>query len=122
MNGDAVDEVAREGGDRDPAAAADRLRETAAPVALIAVGATMVGSVRLSFDDLTTNVAGRRPERRDLEPDAAVFERGEEWGHFEFGSTIVMLTPERIGQIDPRPVGEALRLGQVVGRIGDRFN
>lgn len=85
-------------------------------VALVAVGATMVGSVRLSFDDLTTNVGGRRPERRDLGARAPSFERGEQWGHFEFGSTIVMLTPPGLCQIEPRPVGETLRLGQVIGR------
>ena len=35
-------------------------------IVMVAVGATMVGSVRLSFDGLRTNVRGARAERRDL--------------------------------------------------------
>ena len=88
-------------------------------IALVAVGATMVGSIRLSFDELTTNVGGRRPEHRDLGDRSATFERGEQWGHFEFGSTIVMLTPPGLCQIEPRPVGETLKLGQLIGRRCD---
>lgn len=89
------------------------------PIALIAVGATMVGSVRLTFDDLTTNVLGARPERRDFSADEApFFARGEEWGHFEFGSTLVMLTPPDDFEIDPRPIGRALTLGEIIGRRG----
>jgi phosphatidylserine decarboxylase len=51
-------------------------------LALVAVGATMVGSVRLRFDDLRTNRRSAGPERRDLGEAAPRFERGEEWGHF----------------------------------------
>jgi len=86
------------------------------PIALVAVGATMVGSVRLAFDDLRTNLAGARPEQRDLGDQAPTFSRGEEWGHFEFGSTIVMLTPPHHFEIDPSPMGHALTLGEVIGR------
>jgi phosphatidylserine decarboxylase len=86
------------------------------PIALVAVGATMVGSVRLAFDDLRTNVSGARPERRDFGDRAPAFARGEEWGHFEFGSTIVMLTPPGHFTIDPQPAGRALTLGEVIGR------
>jgi len=86
------------------------------PIALVAVGATMVGSVRLAFDDLRTNVSGARPERRILGDQAPTFARGEEWGHFEFGSTIVMLTPPRHFEIDSQPIGQPLTLGELIGR------
>lgn len=84
---------------------------------MIAVGATMVGSVRLSFDELCTNVPGGRPVTRRLERHPPTFARGEEWGHFEFGSTIVLLTPPGGPTIEPRPVGTALRLGEAIGRV-----
>ena len=86
------------------------------PIALVAVGATMVGSIRLAFDDLRTNVSGARAERRDLSDRAPVFARGEQWGHFEFGSTIVMLTPPDLFEIHPQPAGRALKLGEIIGR------
>jgi phosphatidylserine decarboxylase len=86
-------------------------------IALVAVGATMVGSVRLTFDELTTNVPGRGRAEREFGSNAPNFARGEEWGHFEFGSTIVMLTRPTGPEIDFRPLGEPLRLGQRIGRL-----
>jgi phosphatidylserine decarboxylase len=86
-------------------------------IALVAVGATMVGSVRLCFAELRTNVPGRPAERREFGQRAPHFARGQEWGHFEFGSTIVMLTPPGGSTIRPRPAGTALRLGEAIGRV-----
>ena len=87
------------------------------PIGLVAVGATMVGSVRLRFDDLRTNSRPRRLEHRDLGEAAPTFARGEEWGHFEFGSTIVMLLPADGYELDVQPLGRPLRLGEVIGRM-----
>jgi phosphatidylserine decarboxylase len=87
------------------------------PIALVAVGATMVGSVRLSFDDLRTNQGSRRREHRDLGDAAPKFARGEEWGHFEFGSTIVMLVGADGYDLDVQALGRPLRLGEAIGRM-----
>ena len=86
-------------------------------IAMIAVGATMVGSVRLTFDEMRTNVAKGSPERRDFAANAPTFARGEEWGTFEFGSTIVMLTPPGEIELDSRATGTALRLGEAIGSV-----
>lgn len=90
---------------------------TDAPILMIAVGATMVGSIRVTFDELRTNVAGATAVRRLLSRRAPHFERGQEWGHFEFGSTIVMLTPPGEIELDARPTGTPLRLGEKIGRL-----
>jgi len=88
-----------------------------AGIVMVAVGATMVGSVRLAFDELCTNAPAGMPVTRRFDARAPTFARGQEWGHFEFGSTIVMLTPPEGPTIDPRPVGTALRLGEAIGRV-----
>lgn len=93
------------------------LRVEPDPIALIAVGATMVGSVRLTFSELCTNVPGSARVRHQLGARAPAFERGEEWGHFEFGSTIVMLTPPGEIEIAFRPLGKPLRLGEAIGHV-----
>lgn len=85
------------------------------PVILIAVGATNVGSVRLTFSELHTNEPGAARVTQELGDHAPHFARGEEWGHFEFGSTIVMLTPPGGATIEPRPTGTSLRLGESIG-------
>lgn len=87
-----------------------------APLAMVAVGATMVGSVRLAFDPLATNRRGAGPEDRDLGEYGPAFARGAEWGHFEFGSTIVLLVPPGSYRLEARPLGTPLRLGRAIGR------
>lgn len=91
-------------------------RGAATPVAMIAVGATMVGSVRLAFDALATNRPGRAAEDRSLGSEGPRLARGEEWGHFEFGSTIVLLFAPGLVSLEVQPVGTPLRLGRAIGR------
>ncbi len=88
----------------------------AGAIAMVAVGATMVGSVRLAFDALRTNRAGAAPEDRALGALGPKVARGEEWGHFEFGSTIVLLVPPGLYRLEPKPIGTPLRLGRAIGR------
>jgi phosphatidylserine decarboxylase len=88
-------------------------------LALVAVAATMVGKVRVTFDDLTTNVRGGRQAARSYEP-APCFTKGEEWGRFEFGSTIVMIAAPSLLQLDTQPPGTRVRLGQRIGRLWAR--
>lgn len=89
---------------------------TPSAIVMVAVGATMVGSVKLAFDDLTTNRPGAEAETRVLGRAAPHFDRGAEWGRFEFGSTIVMLLPPDSFDLDIQPAGTTLRLGEAIGR------
>jgi phosphatidylserine decarboxylase len=94
-------------GTKDPAAPPD--------LVMVAVGATMVGKVRLVFDDLTTHRRGAvRTERRY--PEGIPFARGDEWGRFEFGSTIVLVAAPGIVELDAHPPGSPVRLGTRIGR------
>lgn len=84
---------------------------------MVAVGATLVGKVRLRFDDLTTNACGTDVIRRPYPPPGHCLAKGEEWGRFEFGSTIVMITSPGVIELDARSPGSALRLGQRIGTL-----
>lgn len=86
------------------------------PLCLVAVGATFVGCVRVEFDDLVTNRRHARPTERCYEPGRR-FARGEEWGRFEFGSTIVALAAPGFLQLDAADPGTPLRLGARIGRV-----
>ena len=83
---------------------------------LVAVGATMVGKVRVTFDELSTNVRGARPLERCY-ADGPRFAKGEEWGRFEFGSTIVLVAAPRLVDLDVQPPGTPLRLGRRIGTL-----
>ena len=89
-----------------------------APLALVAVGATMVGSIRLAFGTQRTNQRAKEPSRREYGAGAPHFERGEEWGHFEFGSTIVLLTPPGEIELEYGAPGDRLRMGRRIGSWG----
>ena len=92
-----------------------RLRSTGdADVCLVAVGATLVGSVKLVFDSLTTNEAGNVSTMRDYDPPVSLA-RGAEWGRFEFGSTIVVLARPGAVEIHFEPPGTPVRLGDRIG-------
>ncbi len=87
-------------------------------IAMVAVGATMVGKIKIAFDDeVTTNV--RRPQATVRRYDPPIeLERGQEWGRFLFGSTIVLLATKGAIDLDAEPLGSPLRLGSKIGRIG----
>jgi phosphatidylserine decarboxylase len=84
---------------------------------VVLVGATMVGTTRVAFDDLHTNARRREVQRRAYDPPIAV-RAGDALGHFEFGSTVILVCSRDAGAIDPLSDGEVVRMGQRLGRIG----
>lgn len=87
------------------------------PYALVMVGALMVGG-------LETRVTGpirrgrKRPSEWNLEATEATFERGEEVGRFNFGSTVILLFPKGQANFSPTLApGQELHLGQYLGSI-----
>lgn len=83
---------------------------------LVAVGATNVGKVRVTFDDISTNRRGARPEMRRY-GEGVPLAAGQEWGRFEFGSTIVLAAAPGLLALDIQPPGTPVRLGQRIGRL-----
>jgi phosphatidylserine decarboxylase len=81
---------------------------------LVAVGAALVGSVKLVFDSLATNAPGADAVFRQYDPPVELA-RGAEWGRFEFGSTIVVLARAGAVEIDVRTPGTRVRLGERIG-------
>ena len=75
------------------------------------------GGLRVTFDDVSTNLRGGRPITRAYRQPYPCFAKGEEWGRFEFGSTIVMLAAPGVIELDMQPSGTPLRLGVRIGRL-----
>jgi phosphatidylserine decarboxylase len=85
-------------------------------LALVAVGATMVGKVHVTFDTLTTNTGDRTPRWRSY-PRPPRLVKGAEWGRFEFGSTLVLAAAPGALELAPQPPGTRLRLGTRIGSV-----
>jgi phosphatidylserine decarboxylase len=88
--------------------------------ALIMVGATFVGHMRVRFTDLATNTGAPASGRVVAEAPLA-FERGEELGVFEMGSTVVLLFDrddlELAGAPRSHGLGARVRVGAPVLRL-----
>jgi phosphatidylserine decarboxylase len=85
--------------------------------AIVAVGATVVGRVRASYDPTIphTNVRGGRPARRDYETPIPVA-KGQELGAFEMGSTVILLFERGRVRLDGGVVaGARVRVGERIG-------
>lgn len=85
-------------------------------VAVIKVGATMVGSVKVVYGDFTTNAWRRRPYTRPLSPSPRLA-KGDELGRFEFGSTVIVLFEKDRARLRKFKADEVVRLGQAIGDV-----
>lgn len=94
-------------------------RGASGPLCLVAVGATMVGKVRLAFDaSLATQASRRRTTERSYAGAEPRLARGAEWGRFEFGSTLVLLLAPGTARLEPSEPGTPVRMGRRIGRLG----
>jgi phosphatidylserine decarboxylase len=90
-------------------------------VAIVAVGATVVGRVRASYDGavpLTDQPGARSMQRGDYAPPRPV-EKGAELGAFEMGSTVILaFEPGRVRLSERLKPGARVRVGEPIGGRG----
>lgn len=85
------------------------------PMALVMVGALVVGSIATVWHGVVTPPSGRAL-RRWRYGDGPFFERGAELGHFRIGgSTVILLFGPGAVALSRRE-GERVRMGEVLGR------
>jgi phosphatidylserine decarboxylase len=88
---------------------------------LVAVGATLVGRIRMAFDDtLASNEGSRCAARREYTDGGHALVKGAELGRFEFGSTLVLLAAPGLLELDETRTGTPLRLGRRIGTLRSR--
>jgi phosphatidylserine decarboxylase len=89
---------------------------SAGECALVKVGATVVGRIRVRYDGQISNRPDATTRHAILNP-AFPIRRGEELGQFELGSTVVLLfQPGQVEWGNTR-VGQPIRLGEALGRF-----
>lgn len=87
------------------------------PMAVIMVGAALVGSIGTVWDGTVVRRSGI--EVKDYASQNLMFARGDEIGHFKFGSTVITLWPKTLGDLDPAiQSGARVKMGQsMIGNI-----
>jgi phosphatidylserine decarboxylase len=84
------------------------------PVALVAVAAVLVASIRLHFLDVLLHLRYRGPNEI---PCSARLRKGQEMGWFEHGSTIIVFAPPGFELAAGIAPGARIRMGQALMRL-----
>jgi len=92
------------------------LRTAFGEVALVKVGATIVGRIRVVYHDGVGHARGARPLAESLAAPPRL-EAGAELGRFELGSTVILLTRPGEAEWLPLKAGDAVRMGERIGRM-----
>ncbi|HEX4565650.1 MAG TPA: phosphatidylserine decarboxylase [Vicinamibacterales bacterium] len=86
-----------------------RLGDTDETVALVAVGAILVGSIQLSFFDRPLALSYRGPDRLYCRQ---TFHKGDEVGYFHHGSTVIVIATPGLALREDLHTGEVIRMGE----------
>jgi phosphatidylserine decarboxylase len=88
---------------------------------LIAVGAMVVGKIRVVYEDVTSNIKHARPHAGQPARPCSL-EKGGELGRFELGSTVILLFPPGMVTLNTLRPGEGLMLGQAIGTVRENHS
>jgi len=88
--------------------------ESGQEVLLVAVAAVLVASIRLHFLDVLLHLRYRGPNLMRCD---ASFQKGDEMGWFQHGSTIVVFAPKGFALCDEIADGTPLLMGQALMRL-----
>jgi phosphatidylserine decarboxylase len=82
---------------------------------MILVGAINVAAIETVWHGLVTPPKGKKVTEYDYEHSDREFARGEEMGRFNMGSTVILLTTEKVQWASHLQPGRTLRIGEMIG-------
>jgi phosphatidylserine decarboxylase len=90
----------------------------AGPMAMVLVGAMIVGSVETTWAGVVAPNSGKVMQWQYHGDDAVTFEKGQEMGRFRLGSTVVLVMPKGAVKWQPNQVAEkTVQLGEAFGKL-----
>jgi phosphatidylserine decarboxylase len=84
------------------------------PIAMILVGAINVAAIETIWHGLVTPSKGRKVSEFDYNHAERKFSKGQEMGRFNMGSTVILLTTDKVQLEDLKPQ-QTLRMGELIG-------
>jgi phosphatidylserine decarboxylase len=85
-------------------------------VGVVKVGATIVGKIKLKFDPLSTN-NGRETKLNLPVIPSQKFQKGDELGRFQLGSTVILLFQKGQIKLSEIAKGDKIKMGQKLGNF-----
>jgi phosphatidylserine decarboxylase len=93
------------------------------PFILVLVGATIVGSISTVWHGVVNPRRSGRVREWHYDSQPPIFEKGDEMGRFQLGSTVVMLFPKNRMQFNQQwAPGRSVRFGEMMGMKTGRNN
>ncbi|ULH27489.1 archaetidylserine decarboxylase [Leptospira weilii] len=90
-------------------------------VAVIKVGASNVGRIRVTYDNkIVTNSLIRTARTVEYKEVSIMIDKGAELGRFEMGSTVILLMEKDTFQFDALTMNEKITYGTTIGRFGEK--
>ena len=90
----------------------------AGPMAMVLVGAMLVASINTVWAGQVAPSTYREIHRRHYNPGEVRLECGEEMGHFQLGSTVILLFgKDRIEWNSDLQIDQSVQLGQLLGQV-----
>ncbi|MDT8387996.1 MAG: archaetidylserine decarboxylase [Thiogranum sp.] len=90
----------------------------AGPMAVVLVGAINVAAIETVWSGLVTPPRRSTVEVQPMQSQNLSFERGQEIGRFNMGSTVILLFgPDHVDWRETLPTGQVLNMGQALGSV-----
>ncbi len=87
------------------------------PMAMILVGAINVAAIETVWSGLVTPPKGKKKSEYDYSHTSKDFTKGSEMGRFNMGSTVILLTTEKVHWSKGLKAGQPLLMGQAIGQF-----
>ncbi len=94
----------------------------AGPMAVIFVGALLIGGVVTNWHGEVTPSRGEKPVNKIYQDSSISFQRGDEIGYFQWGSTVIVLFgPDNARWQESLQPGDSVKMGQEIGMLTKDF-
>ncbi len=87
------------------------------PVAMILVGAINVAAIETVWAGLVTPPKGKSISEFNYDHSEKDFVKGEEMGRFNMGSTVILLTTDKVEWSQLLKPGQTLKMGELIGQF-----
>ena len=87
----------------------------AEPIVMVLVGAINVAAIETVWSGLVTPPRGKRITDFDYADTKKTYQKGEEMGRFNMGSTVILLTPPNVEWLSKFRAGQVVRVGEAIG-------
>lgn len=87
------------------------------PVAMVLVGAINVAAIETVWSGLVTPPKGKEVSEFDYAHTEKTYAKGEEMGRFNMGSTVILLTTDKVEWSQLLKADQTLKMGELIGQF-----